>query len=126
MLFWRWLAPHMSRWEGDVVNGAAKKQATEDESALAQRLSNIEARLGVVEAALRLDTTEPVEPVPERRMSVGQFALIVVTSLVILVLGGYFALLSSNPELAKQHGAAIANALCVVHHGLPVQNPCVW
>ena len=37
-----------------MVNGAAKKQATDDPSALAQRLSNIEARLGAIEAASRV------------------------------------------------------------------------
>jgi hypothetical protein len=55
-----WLRPHSVPREDDVGNGTAKKQATDDTSALAQRLSIVEARLGVVEAALRLDTTEPV------------------------------------------------------------------
>jgi hypothetical protein len=38
----------------------------------------------------------------------------------------YLFVLDVNPEPARQHVAEIANALCIVRHGLPVQNPCVW
>jgi hypothetical protein len=42
-----------------VVNGSVTKPATDDPGMLAQRLSIVEARLGVVEAALQLNTSEP-------------------------------------------------------------------
>jgi hypothetical protein len=38
----------------------------------------------------------------------------------------YWFALQANPELGRQHAAAIATALCYVHHGLPVQRSCVW
>jgi hypothetical protein len=38
----------------------------------------------------------------------------------------YLFAIQVNPELGRQHAAAIVNALCIVHHGLPIQNPCVW
>jgi hypothetical protein len=68
-----------------MVNGIAKKQATDDPSALAQRLSIVEARLGVVEATLRLDTTEPVagEPPAQRARTIGWLAM--VTALIAVV-----------------------------------------
>ena len=66
-------------------NGPTPKLATDDRSALAQRLSIVEARLGVVEAALRLDTTEPVtgEPPAQRVRTIGWLAM--VTALIAVV-----------------------------------------
>jgi hypothetical protein len=68
-----------------MVNGPTPKLPTEERSALAQRLSIVEARLGVVEAALRLDTTEPVagEPPAQRARTIGWLAM--VTTLIALV-----------------------------------------
>jgi len=121
-LFWRWLGPHVSTWEGDVVNGAAKKQATDDPSALAQRLSNIEARLEAIEA--ELDTGPAADELaPHRAWHLWWFALL---AILIAGLGFYLFELDRHPELVRQHAAAIVNALCIVHHGLPIQNPCVW
>jgi hypothetical protein len=106
-----------------VVNGSAK-QSTDDPSALAQRLSNIEARLGVIEAALQLDTgPAAVELAPRRTWNLWWLALL---AILIAVLGFYLFELERHPELARQHAAAIVNALCIVHRGLPIQNPCVW
>jgi hypothetical protein len=107
-----------------VVNGAAKKQATDDPSALEQRLSNIEARLGAIEAALQLDTDLAADELaPRRAWHLWWLALL---AILIAVLGFYLFELDRHPELARQHAAAIVNALCIVHHGLPIQNPCVW
>jgi hypothetical protein len=68
-----------------MVNGPTPKPAADDRSALAQRLSIVEARLGVVEAALRLDTTEPVagEPPAQRARTIGWLAM--VTALIAVV-----------------------------------------
>ena len=104
-----------------MINGSPKKQATDDESALAQRLSIIEARLSVIEAALQLDETD--EPAPRRGWNLWWLALL---AILIAVLGFYLFELERHPELARQHAAAIVNALCIVHHGLPIQNPCTW
>jgi hypothetical protein len=104
-----------------VVNGSAKKQATDDESALAQRLSIIEARLSVIEAALQLDETD--EPAPRRGWS---FWWLGILAALIVVLGCYLFELDRHPELVRQHAAALVNALCIVHRGLPIQNPCTW
>lgn len=61
-----------------MVNGPTPKLATDDRSALAQRLS-------IVEAALRLDTTEPVagEPPAQRARTIGWLAM--VTALIAVV-----------------------------------------
>ncbi len=71
----------------EVANGSVPKQGpTDDPSALAQRLSIVEARLGLVEAALRLDTTEPVadEPPARRARTLGWLAMV---TALIAVLG---------------------------------------
>ena len=82
------MAPAASEYPGeddDMVNGPAPKQSTDDPSALAQRLSIVEARLGVVEATLQLDTTEPVagEPPAQRARTIGWLAM--VTALIAVV-----------------------------------------
>jgi hypothetical protein len=83
------LAPAAGEYMGrddDMVNGPTPKLATDDRSALAQRLSIVEARLGVVEAALRLDTTtEPVasEPPAQSARTIGWLAM--VTALIAVV-----------------------------------------
>jgi hypothetical protein len=68
-----------------MVNGPTPKLPADDRSALAQRLSIVEARLGVVEAALRLDTTEPVarESPAQRARIIGWLAM--VTALIAVV-----------------------------------------
>jgi hypothetical protein len=68
-----------------MINGTGPKQSTDDPSALAQRLSIVEARLGVVEATLRLDTAEPVagEPPAQRTRTIGWLAM--VTALIVVV-----------------------------------------
>jgi hypothetical protein len=68
-----------------MVNGPTPKPAADDRSALAQRLSIVEARLGVVEAALRLDTTEPVagEPAVKRARTIGWLAMVMVLIAVV-------------------------------------------
>jgi hypothetical protein len=107
-----------------VVNGAAKKQETDEPSALAHRLSNLEARLGAIEAALQLDTSPAAdEPAPRRAWHLWWLALL---AILIAALGFYLFELERHPELARQHAAAIVNALCIVRRGLPIQNPCVW
>jgi hypothetical protein len=107
-----------------VVNGSAKKQPTDDPSALALRLSNIEARLGLIEAALQLDTGPAADELAPRRAL--NFWWLALLAILIIVLGFYLFELERYPELARQHAAAIVNALCIVHRGLPIQNPCVW
>ena len=70
-----------------MANGSVPKQGpTDDPSALAQRLSIVEARLGLVAAALRLDTTEPVadEPPAHRARILGWLAIV---TALIAVLG---------------------------------------
>jgi hypothetical protein len=104
-----------------VINGSAKKQATDDESALTQRLSIIEARLSVIEAALQLDETN-TEPAPRGR----GFWWLGILAALIVGLSFYLFELDRHPELVRQHAAALVNALCIVHHGLPIQNPCTW
>jgi type VI protein secretion system component VasF len=71
-----------------MVNGAAKKQqAADDPSALAQRLSNIEARLGAIEAALQLDTGPAADELaPRRAWHLWWLALL---AILIAVLGFY-------------------------------------
>jgi hypothetical protein len=61
-----------------MVNGTAPKQSADDPRALVQRLSIVEARLGVVEATLRLDTTEPApgEPAAQRARTIGWLAMV--------------------------------------------------
>jgi hypothetical protein len=106
-----------------VVNGATKKQA-DDPSALAQRLSNIEGRLEAIEAALQLDSGPAADELaPPRAWHLWWLALL---AILIAVLGFYLFELERHPELARQHAAAVLNALCIVHHGVPIQNPCVW
>jgi hypothetical protein len=107
-----------------VVNGAAKKQAKDDPSALAQQLSNIEARLEAIEAALQLDTGPAADELAPRR--VWHLWWLALLAILIAGLGFYLFELDRHPELARQHAAAILNALCIVHHGVPIQNPCVW
>jgi hypothetical protein len=107
----------------EVVNGSVTKLTADDPGALAQRLSILEARLGVVEAALSLDTEPEAEPASVQRGSVlAPLAL----SLLILVLGAYWLAISAHPEILLQQNAAILNVLCYVHHGLPVKTPCTW
>jgi hypothetical protein len=105
-----------------VVNGSVTKPATDDPGMLAQRLSIVEARLGVVEAALQL------EPDAEDLLvrSPRYLGWLTAIAALIAVLGMYWFALQANPELGRLHAAAIATALCYVHHGLPVQRPCVW
>ena len=108
-----------------MVNGSVTKPATDDLGMVAQRLAIVEARLGVVEAALQLNTSEPdaqESPVRNPRY----LGWLTAIAALIAVLGMSWFALQANPELGRQHAAAIATALCYVHHGLPVQRPCVW
>jgi hypothetical protein len=68
-----------------MLNGPVPRLATDDRSALAQRLTIVEARLGVVEAALRADTTEPLvdEPPAQRARTIGWLSM--VTALIAVV-----------------------------------------
>jgi hypothetical protein len=111
---------------GGVVNGTVTK--TDDPGALAERLAIVEARLEIIAAWVGLDVPKPGEPLPEpkRPMSARWLGVQILIGLIILASDFYFNVVSADPELGRQNSAAIANALCVVRHGLPVRNPCVW